>query len=83
MKGRGSRQEGVSDGFHGTCWEVSELELLLLLQNKLLDRDPSCSSVLPFSLAVYLVVLLLGAWLPTGCCCSEGFWKTGISCARP
>lgn len=74
MKEGGSRQEGVSEGFQGTWWEVSEL------QNKLFDRDPSCPSVLPFSLAVYLVVLLLGAWLPAGCCCSEGFWKTGISC---
>lgn len=78
VKEGGSGQEGVSDGFQGTCWAVSELELLL--QNKLFDRDPSWPSVLPFSLAVYLVVLLLGAWLPTGCCCSEGFWKMGISC---
>lgn len=85
VKGRGSelsRDLGVCDGFQGTCWEVSKQELPPLLQNKFLDRDPACLPVLPFYLAVYLVVLLLGTWLPTSCscCCSESFWKTGISC---
>lgn len=59
------------------------LELSLLLQNKLRDQDPSCSSVLLFSLAVYLVALLPGTLLPTSCCCSAGFWKMGISAACP
>lgn len=79
------QQEGGSQQWwlKVTCWEVSELELSLLLQNKLLDRDPSCPSVLLFSLAVYLVALLPGTLLSTSCSCSAGFWKMGISPACP
>lgn len=47
------QQEGGSQQWlKVTCWEVSELELSVLLQNKLLDWDPSCPSVLLFSLGV-------------------------------
>lgn len=78
------QQEGGSQRWlKVTCWEVSKLELSVLLQNKLLDWDPSCPSVLLFSLGVYLVALLPGTLLPTSCCCSAGFWKMGISTACP
>lgn len=34
---------------------------------------PLARLVLPFPLAVYLRVLLLGIWVPTGCCCCKAF----------
>lgn len=77
------QEEGSQRWLKVMCWEVSELELSLLLQNKLLDWDPSCPSVLLFSLAVYFVALLPGTWLPASCCCCTSFWKMGISSACP
>lgn len=82
--GRTWQQEGGSQRWlKVTCWGVSGLELSLLLQNNLLDWDPSCPCVLLFSLGVYVVALLPGTLLPTSCCCSAGFWKMGISSVCP